>query len=262
MKLILREIKDKICILTINRPDQLNALNSELITDLDENISRIQERTDIRAIILTGEGEKAFIAGADISEMNLMTKKEALKFSKIGQELTLKIENSHIPIIAAINGFTLGGGCEFAMACHIRIASVNALFGQPEVGLGLIAGFGGTQRLARLIGKGLAMELLLTGKHIDAKRAKEIGLVNEIYSKEQLYDKSMELAKIISAKTPLAIKQTLLSINQVDNMSINDGLKLENSLFAELFDSNDAKEGLSAFMNKVTPKFNDLKNKS
>ena len=199
MKLILREIKDKICILTINRPDQLNALNSELITALDENISRIQERTDIRAIILTGEGEKAFIAGADISEMNLMTKKEALKFSKIGQELTLKIENSHIPIIAAINGFALGGGCEFAMACHIRIASENALFSQPEVGLGLIAGFGGTQRLARLIGKGLAMELLLTGKHIDVKRAKEIGLVNAIYSKEQLHDKSMELAKIISA---------------------------------------------------------------
>ena len=259
MKLILREIKDKICILTINRPDQLNALNSELITDLDEKISRIQERTDIRAIILKGEGEKAFIAGADISEMNLMTKKEALKFSKIGQELTLKIENSHIPIIAAINGFALGGGCEFAMACHIRIASENALFGQPEVGLGLIAGFGGTQRLARLIGKGLAMELLLTGKHIDAKRAKEIGLVNEIYSKEQLHDKSVKLAKIISAKSPLAIKQTLLSINQVDNMGINDGLKLENSLFAELFDSNDAKEGLSAFMNKITPKFNDLK---
>ena len=237
MKLILREIKDKICILTINRPDQLNALNSELITDLDEKISRIQERTDIRAIILTGEGEKAFIAGADISEMNLMTKKEALKFSKIGQELTLKIENSHIPTIAAINGFALGGGCEFAMACHIRIASENALFGQPEVGLGLIAGFGGTQRLARLIGKGLAMELLLTGKHIDAKRAKEIGLVNEIYSKEQLHDKSMKLAKVISVNSPLAIKQTLLSINQVDNMGINDGLKLENSLFAELFDS-------------------------
>ena len=259
MKLILREIKDKICILTINRPDQLNALNSELITDLDEKISRIQERTDIRAIILKGEGEKAFIAGADISEMNLMTKKEALKFSKIGQDLTLKIENSHIPTIAAINGFALGGGCEFAMACHIRIASENALFGQPEVGLGLIAGFGGTQRLARLIGKGLAMELLLTGKHIDAKRAKEIGLVNAIYSKEQLHDKSMELARVISAKSPFAIKQTLLSINQVDNMGINDGLKLENSLFAELFDSDDPKEGLSAFMDKITPKFNDLK---
>ena len=259
MKLILREIKDKICILTINRPDQLNALNSQLIDELDENVSWIQKQSDIRVMILTGKGEKAFIAGADIAEMSSMSSEEAMEFSKIGQELTLKIENLDVPVIGAINGFALGGGCEFALACHVRIASENALFGQPEVGLGLIAGFGGTQRLSRIIGKGLAMELLLTGKHVDAKRAKEIGLVNAIHPQKELLSKSMDMAKLISRKSPLAIKQTLLSINKGDDMAINDGLNLENSLFAELFDSNDSKEGLSAFMDKTSPEFNDLK---
>ena len=170
MKYVLREINDKICILTINRPKQLNALNGELIAELNNNISWIQDQKSIRVVILTGSGDKAFIAGADIAEMSSMSSEDALHFSKLGQELTLKIENLQIPVIAAINGFALGGGCEFALSCHIRLASENAIFGQPEDGMGLIAGFGGTQRLSRLIGKGLAVELLITGKHINAIR--------------------------------------------------------------------------------------------
>ena len=259
MKYVLREINDKICVLTINRPKQLNALNGELIAELNNNISWIQDQKSIRVVILTGSGDKAFIAGADIAEMSSMLSKDALNFSKLGQELTLKIENLQIPVIAAINGFALGGGCEFALSCHIRLASENAIFGQPEVGLGLIAGFGGTQRLSRLIGKGLAVELLITGKHINAIRAKEIGLVNAVYSSEELLSKSIEMAKVIATKSPLAIKQTLLSMNKGSDLNINDGLSLENSLFSELFNSNDPHEGLTSFVKKVPPKFSDLK---
>ena len=171
----------------------------------------------------------------------------------------MKIENLQIPVIAAINGFALGGGCEFALSCHVRLASDNAIFGQPEVGLGLIAGFGGTQRLPRIIGKGLALELLITGKHINAIEAKEMGLVNVVCKQEELLSKSMEMAKLIATKSPFAIKQTLLSINYGNDMDINDGLNLENSLFSKLFNSNDPHEGLTAFIKKASPEFDDLK---
>ena len=259
MKYVLREINDKICVLTINRPKQLNALNGELIAELNNNISWIQDQKNIRVVILTGSGDKAFIAGADIAEMSSMSSEDALEFSKLGQELTLKIENLQIPVIAAINGFALGGGCEFALSFHIRLASDNAIFGQPEVGLGLIAGFGGTQRLPKIIGKGLALELLITGRHINAKEAKEIGIVNVLCKQEELLSKSMEMAKLIATKSPLAIKQTLFSINNGNDMDINDGLRLENSLFSKLFKSNDPHKGLTAFVDKVSPKFDDLK---
>ena len=186
MDLILKKIENDICTLTINRPEQYNALNIEVLKELDSILNWILEETTVRVVIITGNGEKAFIAGADIHVMRKMDEKEAELFSKYGQDLTRKIEEFKLPIIAAVNGFALGGGCEFAMACHIRYASENAVFGQPEVGLGLIAGFGGTQRLPRLVGKGLAMELLLSGNNINADEAYRIGLVNKVVPIKEL----------------------------------------------------------------------------
>ena len=178
MSLIISELINNVCILTINRPDQYNALNEDVLMELDNNIQCIENEKNCLAVILTGAGEKAFIAGADIKAMSQMDNRSAQTFSKLGQDLALRIERLHVPVIAAVNGYALGGGNEFAMACHIRYASDNAIFGQPEVSLGLIAGFGGTQRLPRLIGKGNAMEILLSGKNITANEALSMGLVN------------------------------------------------------------------------------------
>ena len=223
--------------------------------ELNLKLDWILEETNIRAVIITGVGDKAFIAGADIKAMNKMNEKEAESFSKYGQELTLKMEGYKLPIIAAVNGFALGGGCEFAMACHIRYASENAVFGQPEVGLGLIAGFGGTQRLPRLVGKGMAFELLLSGRNINADEALKIGLVNKVVPLKELILTVEKLALSIIKNAPIAIKLTIDSVNVGADLSLKNGLNNEQEEFSKLFNSRDTKEGLLAFLEKRSPKF-------
>ena len=255
MRTVLIHKENNICTLTINRPKQYNALNRCVLEELDEAIKKIKNDRNCRALIITGTGDKAFIAGADIKEMINMDVKSAQEFSKYGQDITKYIENMHIPVIAAINGFALGGGCEFAMSCHIRFASTNAIFSQPEVALGLIAGFGGTQRLPRLIGKGRAMELLLSGKQINADEAYSIGLVNKVFEAHELLPKANELALLILKNAPLAIAKTIESINEGYKNNFIAGLKKEQTAFSKLFNSLDTAEGLSSFVEKRTPKY-------
>ena len=206
-------------------------------------------------IILTGSGDKAFIAGADIQTMIKMNENQAQEFSKIGQDLTIKIEECKIPIIAAVNGFALGGGCEFAMACHIRYATENAVFGQPEVSLGLIAGWGGTQRLPRLIGKGKAMESLLSGKNIKADEAHLMGLVNKVFTQSELIPAAEKLAETITRNAPISVRSTIKLVNYRMNTSIQPGFLKEQDEFANLFTTDDTAEGLAAFIEKQKPEF-------
>ena len=255
MSLIIREKKENIYKLLINRPKYYNALNLALLRDLELNLDFISNDSDAKAIIITGSGNKSFIAGADINEMSNMNRIEAENFSDYGQKLTMKIENFNIPIIAAINGYALGGGCEFAMSCHIRYASDNAMFSQPEVGLGLIAGFGGTQRLVQILGKSQALELLITGNSINAKEALDLGLINKISKQDDLISDVEKLCFRISQNAPLAIKATLKSVNHsVDNL-FKDSLIEEKKQFSKLFDSYDAQEGMSSFKEKRKPTF-------
>jgi len=255
MEMIIVKIENDICTLTINRPEQYNALNIDLLRELELKLDWILEETSVRVVIITGKGEKAFIAGADIHAMNKMNEKDAESFSSYGQKLTLKIEEFKIPVIAAINGFALGGGCEFAMACHIRYASENAIFGQPEVGLGLIAGFGGTQRLPHLVGKGMAMEILLGAENITADEACRIGLVNKVVSLRELIPSVEKLATSIIKNAPIAIAATIDSVNSSFEKSMMQGLAYEQKEFSKLFTSKDTKEGLSAFVEKRSPNF-------
>jgi len=255
MKYLLNKLENHICTLTINRPDQYNALNVNVLKELDNCLDWILNETDARVIIITGQGDKAFIAGADIQSMQNMDKIQANKFSKIGQELTLRIQNFTIPIIAAVNGFALGGGCEFAMACHIRYASENAVFGQPEVSLGLIAGWGGTQRLPDLVGRGIALEILLSGTNISAERAESIGLINKVVKKENLISSAEKLAHSIIQNSPIAITSTLKVVNVDNKLSLKERLNFENNEFGKLFTTDDTKEGLTAFIEKRKPKF-------
>ena len=255
MEMILVKIKNDICTLTINRPEQYNALNIDVLKELELKLDWILDETSARVVIITGKGEKAFIAGADIHAMNKMNEKDAELFSSYGQKLTLKIEEFKIPIIAAINGFALGGGCEFAMACHIRYASENAIFGQPEVGLGLIAGFGGTQRLPHLVGKGMAMEILLGAKNITADEACRIGLVNKVVSLSELIPTVEKLATSIIRNAPIALTATIKSVNCSSKTNLIQGLDYEQKEFSKLFTSKDTKEGLLAFVEKRSPKY-------
>ena len=255
MSLTTLELINSVCILTINRPDQYNALNEDVLKELDKIIQCIENEKNCLAVILTGAGEKAFIAGADIKAMSKMDKESAQSFSKLGQDLTLRIERLHVPVIAAVNGFALGGGNEFAMACHIRYASDNAIFGQPEVSLGLIAGFGGTQRLPRLIGKGNALEILLSGKNITANEALSRGLVNKVFPLTELMPAAKKLALTISKNAPLSIEGTLKAVSEGIEIDLNSGLKKEQAAFVNLFDSSDTCEGLSAFIEKRPPDF-------
>ena len=254
MSFILKNLENEICTLTINRPDQYNALNRDVLNELDSKLDSIIEKTDCRLIILTGMGDKAFIAGADIQAMQKMNANQAQEFSKMGQELTLKIEESRIPIIAAVNGFALGGGCEFAMACHIRYASENAVFGQPEVSLGLIAGWGGTQRLPRLVGKGNAMEILLSGQNIKADQAYSMGLVNKVIPMDKLIPSVEKLAHSIVKNAPIAVAATINAVNEGE-CTTHEGLLKEQREFSKQFNTEDTREGLSAFVEKRSPKF-------
>ena len=247
---ILKELRpDGILILTINRPEAYNALNKAFFDTMDSILDEIYTNDAIRSIILTGSGEKAFAAGADIKEFSSFNENQAKKLSRDGQNVMNRMENCPKPILAAVNGFSLGGGCELAMCCHIRIASDNALFGQPEVNLGLIPGYGGTQRLVQLIGKGKAMELLMTADNIKADEALKLGLVNYVVAKENLLNTCIELLTKINSKAPLAIGKIVECVNSYYKDGII-GYQTEINNFAELFETADFKEGVSAFMDK------------
>lgn len=247
---ILKELRpDGILILTINRPEAYNALNKAFFDTMDSILDEIYTEDTIKSVILTGIGEKAFAAGADIKEFSSFTENQAKKLSRDGQNVMNRMENCPKPILAAVNGFSLGGGCELAMCCHMRIASDNALFGQPEVNLGLIPGYGGTQRLVYLIGKGKAMELLMTADNIKADEALKLGLVNYVVAKENLLNTCIELLTKINSKAPLAIGKIVECVNSYYKDGII-GYQTEINNFAELFETADFKEGVSAFMDK------------
>jgi len=254
-KTLLLEIKGNIAIVTLNRPDKLNALNAQTIDDLNSVFEQVKDNEKISIVILTGSGEKAFVAGADISELNKLDMIKAKDFAEKGQEVFSKIENFDKPIIAAVNGFALGGGCELALACHIRLASENAKFGQPEVNLGIIPGYGGTQRLARLINTGRAMEYILSADMIDANEAYRIGLVNKVYPQAELMERAIEMANRIAAKGMQAIRLAMKGVNAVNQMPLKEGLQFEASLFALCCGTEDFKEGTSAFLEKRKPVF-------
>ncbi|MDX1438841.1 MAG: enoyl-CoA hydratase-related protein [Rubricoccaceae bacterium] len=245
---------DGIAVITLNRPEQLNALSKEVLRELEDVFGKTQSNASIRAIILTGSGEKAFAAGADIREFTGMTAEDGELFAKGGQRVFSLIEGSRKPIIAAINGYALGGGCELAMACHIRIASENARFGQPEVNLGLIPGYGGTQRLTKLVGRGIATELIVTATQISAQRAYEIGLVNHVCSQEALMSVARDLAVAVATKAPLAVAHALEAVAAATR-SEEEGMAAEARLFANCCGTEDFKEGVEAFLNRRDPDF-------
>jgi len=249
------EINDHIFTLTINRPDKLNALNKTVVEELSDAIDEIYCNQEIKAAIITGSGAKAFVAGADISEFIALDGKGGKALAQRGQENVFdKIENSPKPIIAAVNGFALGGGCELAMACHFRLASDNAKFGQPEVNLGLVPGYGGTQRLTQLIGKGKAMELIMTGNMIDANEALRLGLANHVTDPENLLGETKKILRAIISKAPLAIAEAIALVNHAAYGKA-EGLKKEVEAFGKLFDTADAKEGAKAFLEKRKANF-------
>lgn len=236
--------------ITVNRPDKLNALNWETVEELASAFVGFRDDPEVRVIILTGAGEKAFVAGADITELARLDYEVGKKYSLKGQEVTKLIENSRKPVIAAINGYALGGGTEFALACHVRIASENAKMGQPEVKLGLIPGYGGTQRLARLVGKGKALELILSGRTIDAREAKEVGLVNKVVPLSELASSCEALAKEIMANAPLAVGYSIEAINKGLDVSLEEGLRLEADIFGRACSTEDSTEGTKSFLEK------------
>jgi enoyl-CoA hydratase len=240
---------------TVARPKALNALNVEVMEELDRLIQDFYDNAEIRGLILTGDGEKAFVAGADIKELAILTREEALELAKKGQSLYKKIEDCPKPILAAVNGFALGGGCELAMACHIRIATENAKFGQPEINLGIIPGYGGTQRLAQLVGRGKALELMLTGDLISAQEAKELGLVNHVVStRDELMALANSMMNKIVSKSPIAIANTIKSVNAGFGQA-NAGYTAEAENFAACAATDDFKEGTTAFIEKRSPNF-------
>ena len=242
--------EDNILFITVNRPDKLNALNVETIAELDRAFQYAMDLPSAKGIILTGSGDKAFVAGADISEIAALNEMNARNFAEKGQEVFDRIESSDKPVIAAVNGFALGGGCELSMACHIRIASPNAKFGQPEVNLGIIPGYGGTQRLPGLVGRGRALELMMTGDMIDAQEAYRIGLVNRISeSQESLMEECRALMNKILSKAPLAIGMIIDCVNS-SHSAEEKGYQTEANLFASCCKTDDFKEGTQAFMEK------------
>jgi enoyl-CoA hydratase len=236
-------------IITINRPKALNALNSEVLKELDACLDGVNLETT-RALILTGSGEKSFVAGADIGEMSTLTKAEGEAFGKIGNDVFRKLETFPIPVIAAVNGFALGGGCEISMSCDIRICSDNALFGQPEVGLGITPGFGGTQRLARIIGVGKAKEMIYAATNIKADEALRIGLVNAVYPLEELMPAAKKLAGKIAKNAPIAVRACKKAINEGLDVDMDKAIVIEEKLFGNCFESEDQKEGMAAFLEK------------
>ncbi|MDX9758358.1 MAG: enoyl-CoA hydratase-related protein [Bacteroidota bacterium] len=252
---ILVETTDRIAVITLNRPDKLNALNHDTLVELGAAMDDVNARADVDVIIITGAGEKAFVAGADIKELSAQDAVAGQRFALFGQEVFLRIEQSAKPVIAAVNGFALGGGCELALACHIRIATENAKFGQPEVNLGVIPGYGGTQRLARVIGPGRAAELILTGDMVDAAEAHRIGLVNAVVPRGEARQHAVAMAAKISAKGQPAVRLALQALRCVPQMGLREGLATEAALFGIACGTEDFREGTTAFLEKRPPAF-------
>jgi enoyl-CoA hydratase len=254
-KTLTYEKKENIGFLTINRPEKLNAISNELISELKELLDEIENDEEMRVLIITGAGDKAFVAGADIKELVDRDASQGRRVSKERQEIFSRIENLPVPVIAAVNGYALGGGLELALACSIRICSEKAQFGAPEVKLGIIPGDGGTQRLPRLVGLGRAMELILTGDFIDAQEAYRIGLVNKVLPQEELMDKATELATKIASRPPLAVRFAKEAVNRSQEGDAASGFALESYLHALSCTTEDKKEGVSAFLEKRKGKF-------
>jgi enoyl-CoA hydratase len=252
MNYVKYEQRGLVGILTIDRQNALNALNTEVMNELEEVLDGISTE-DTRCLVITGAGEKSFVAGADIGEMSTLTKAEGEKFGKKGNDVFRKIETFPLPIIAAVNGFALGGGCELAMACDIRIASENAVFAQPEVSLGITAGFGGTQRLPRIIGLGKAKELLYTTFKVKAEEALRLGLVNAVYPLNQLMDECMKMAEKIAQNAPIAVRATKKAINEGMQVDVDTAIGMEAELFGSCFDTMDQKNAMKAFLEKQKP---------
>jgi enoyl-CoA hydratase len=250
------ELADQIFIITINRPEKLNALNKTVISELGEAVEEIYVNPLIRGAIITGAGNRAFAAGADIRGFAGLSNEEGMALANQGMQVFFKIENSPKPILAAVNGFALGGGCELAMACHFRLCSDSAQFGQPEISLGLIPGYGGTQRLTKFIGKGRALEILLTGNPFSAQQALQWGLVNYVTTLEGLMGKTKSILTQIISKAPLAIAKCITATNAALNNL--DGYALETTLFGQCFNTEDMKEGTAAFLEKRKPVFKGI----
>ena len=257
MEFITYEAEGQIGIITINRPKALNALNSTVLEELDKTLDAVDLQT-VRCLILTGAGEKSFVAGADIGEMSTLTKAEGEAFGKKGNDVFRKLETFPIPVIAAVNGFALGGGCEISMSCDIRICSENAVFGQPEVGLGITPGFGGTQRLARIVGTGKAKEMIYGARNIKAEEAYRIGLVNNVYPLEELMPAAKKLAATIARNAPIAVRNCKRAINEGLQVDMDQAVVIEEKLFGNCFETYDQKEGMAAFLEKRPAKFTEF----
>jgi enoyl-CoA hydratase len=249
------ELHDSIAVVRLDRPEKLNALTRGALSLLDETFERIEHERDIRAVILTGAGERAFCAGTDIAELAAMDIEEAQRAARRGQDICERIERCAVPVIAAVNGVAAGGGCELALACHIRIASTNARFSLPELKLGIIPGYGGTQRLARVTGSGRALEMMLTGAEISADEALRIGLVNATVAPAHLLSEAETLARKVASLAPLAIRACLKAVTDGLTLSLAEGLQLEAELFSSLFATEDMREGTRAFLEKRAPVF-------
>lgn len=249
-KNVVLEREENVAVVTINRPKVLNALNSDTLKELDLVVTELEENEKIRAVIITGAGDKAFVAGADVAEMKDLNTREGRKFGMLGNKVFRRLENLEKPVIAAVNGFALGGGCELSMCCDFRIASANAKFGQPEVGLGITPGFGGTQRLPRLVGMGMAKEMIYTAKVISAEEALRIGLVNKVVSPEELMSSAKNLANSIVNNAPIAVALCKAAINRGAQCDIETALEFETEVFGECFSTEDQKEGMTAFVER------------
>ncbi|MDX9790815.1 MAG: enoyl-CoA hydratase-related protein [Candidatus Kapaibacterium sp.] len=250
LETLIYEKRNNYSLVTLNRPDKLNALNKQTFDDLKFVVKDLQGSDDIHALIITGAGEKAFAAGADIKELNASDSSTGAEFSRYGSRVMAELEALNIPVIAAVNGFALGGGCELAMSCHIRFASENAKFGQPEVNLGILPGYGGTQRLPKLVGKAVAMELIVSGNIINADEAFRIGLVNKVFPQSELMEKTLEFVQLVLSKGPKSVRASVKAINASELMFLNEGLEYESVLFGETCGTQDFKEGTTAFLEK------------
>ena len=253
MSFVKFEQQGAVGVVTIDRPKALNALNPEVLADLKAAFEGIDQNA-VRCVVLTGEGDKSFVAGADIGSMSTMTKAEGEAFGKLGNDIFLMIESFPLPVIAAVNGFALGGGCELAMSCDIRICSDNAMFGQPEVGLGITPGFGGTQRLPRLVGMGMAKQLLYTARNIDANEALRIGLVNAVYPQADLMEAAVKMANTIAKNAPIAVRACKKAVNEGMQVSIDKAVEIEEKLFGGCFETHDQVEGMACFLSREKPK--------
>ena len=249
MEFVLYEVKGQVGVITINREKALNALNSTVLEELDKTLDGV-DLNAVRCLILTGAGQKSFVAGADIGEMSTLTKAEGEAFGKKGNDVFRKLETFPIPVIAAVNGFALGGGCEISMSCDIRICSDNAVFGQPEVGLGITPGFGGTQRLARIVGPGMAKQMIYTARNIKADEALRIGLVNAVYPQDELMAAAEKMAAGIAKDAPIAVRNCKKAINDGLEVGMDEAIVIEEKLFGDCFETEDQKYGMTFFLDK------------